>query len=65
MIEILFIYVIASIMFWGLAGILGYANITSYGEYRDGWIGYYWDHKDRIIYICLLPYMVIKIWLPK
>lgn len=44
-------------------------NITNdtitYLEYRDGWIGYYWDHVGKVIYICLLPYMVIKIWLPR
>jgi predicted GNAT family acetyltransferase len=31
----------------------------------DFWIGFYWDREKRVLHICPVPTVVIKIWKPQ
>ena len=44
--------------------ILGY-KISVFHAWYDGWIGYFWDSKKRVLYTTLIPTVVIKIEWPK
>ena len=37
-------------------------KIQIFFAWYDFWIGWYFDKKHGILYICLLPMIVIKIW---
>jgi hypothetical protein len=26
----------------------------------DGWLGYYWDRRERVLYVCLIPTIVME-----
>lgn len=30
----------------------------------DAWIGFYWDRKQKALYVCPVPMIAIKIWWP-
>ena len=36
-------------------------NIKIFIAWYDFWVGWYYDRKQRTLYICLLPCIVIKI----
>jgi len=36
-------------------------NISVFFAWFDLWIGAYWDRKKKVLYICPLPTLVIKI----
>ncbi len=38
-------------------------KITMFIAFYDFWVGVFWQAKKRVIYICLLPCVVIKIQL--
>lgn len=37
-------------------------KISLFFAWFDLWIGAYYDHKKRILYVCPLPCVVFKIW---
>jgi hypothetical protein len=37
-------------------------KISLFFAWYDFWIGFYYDRKDKILYISLLPCLVIKIY---
>lgn len=30
----------------------------------DFWVGWFWDRKQRVLYVCPLPMLVVKITMP-
>lgn len=30
-------------------------------KWYDGWIGYFWDRHNRVLYVCPLPWVVLRI----
>lgn len=39
-------------------------NVSVFFAWYDFWIGWFYDRKKRILYICLLPMIVIKLEQP-
>lgn len=31
-------------------------------RWYDFWVGWYWDRKREVLYICLLPMVVLEVW---
>lgn len=39
-------------------------KVKLFFAWYDGWIGYYWDRYERALYVCPLPWVVIKLSRP-
>ena len=36
-------------------------KVSMFFAWYDFWIGWFWDSKKRVLYICLIPMVVVKI----
>lgn len=36
-------------------------KISFFVAWYDAWVGFFYDTKKRILYVCLLPCLVIKV----
>lgn len=37
-------------------------SIKLFFAWYDFWVGGYYDQKNKVLYICLLPMICLKIW---
>jgi len=37
-------------------------RIKVFCAWYDGWIGYYFNRTDRALYLCPIPFVVLKLW---
>ena len=37
-------------------------KIKLFFTWYNFWIGWYWDRKNKVLYACPIPTIVIKIW---
>lgn len=56
MIAFVITYIIASLLVW----LVAYWSNLAFFAWYDFWIGIYYDQKKEVMYLCLLPFFVMR-----